>query len=123
MRAFIPDSKKFTRKATGMRVLRDTPLLRAKIFLHDPNSKIEISKKESILSSLSSLLSIQTSSRNSFSVNRSTIVVFSLQPRANWKRLKGGLLRERDQIRDIPFDAFDEDERKKEEKKVKQSGF
>lgn len=59
-------------------LLRDTPLLRAKIFLHDSNSKIETSKKESILSSLSSSLSIQTSSQNSFSVNRSTIVVFSL---------------------------------------------
>lgn len=29
----------------------------------------------------------------------------------------------REKSNDIPFDAFDEDERKNEEKKVKQSGF
>lgn len=49
--------------------------------------------------------------------------MFSLQPRANWKRLGEG---KRWFEKDIPFDAFDEyspaaieDERKKEEKKVK----
>ena len=48
--------------------------------------------------------------------------MFSLQPLANWKRLGEG---ERWFEKDIPFDAFEyspaaiEDERKKEEKKVK----
>lgn len=35
----------------------------------------------------------------------------------------GGRIASRERSNDIPFDAFDEDERKKEEKKVKQSGF